>query len=302
MLKKLGQDIKKHKYLYLLAVPMLLYYFIFHYLPMTGLSIAFLDYRPYKGVFGSDFIGLQNFVKFFTSRNCWTVIRNTFVLNVYDVLVVFPMPILLAILMNELKSKALKKGIQTAIYIPMFISMVVLCGIVRDFCESEGVIPQLLYHVFGIQTGDLLMKPGLYKTIHVFSSLWQHAGWNSVVYVAAISSINTELYDAAAIDGCGRWKKMFHVTLPGIAPTIIVMFILRLGRLMSAGFEKVILLYNSLTYETADVISSYTYRMGLQNADYGYATAVGLFNAVLNLVLLLTANHVAKKKTGQGLW
>lgn len=300
-MRKLIQDIKRYKYIYLLAVPVVLYYAVFHYLPMLGLSIAFLNYRPYKGVLGSDFIGISNFIKFFSSRSCWTVIRNTFLLNVYDIIVLFPFTIALALLLNELRSKMLKKGIQTAIYIPMFISMVVLCGVIREFCKTDGIIPQLL-GVFGIQTGNLLMRPELYKTIHVFSSLWQYAGWNSVVYMAAISSINTDLYEAGALDGCGRWRMMYHITLPGIAPTITIMFILRMGRLMSAGFEKVILLYNSLTYDTADVISSYIYRTGLQNGDYGYATAVGLFNALLNLVILLAANKIARKKTGHGLW
>lgn len=302
LLKKLRQDIRKNKAVYLLAIPVVLYYIIFHYLPMAGLSISFLNYRPFKGIFGSEFIGLKNFIDFFTSRSCWTVIRNTFTLNVYDILIVFPTPIILALLLNELRSKALKKGMQTAMYIPMFISMVVLCGIIKDFCESDGVIPQIIAALCGVETGNLLMKPGLYKTIHVFSSLWQYAGWNSIVYVAAIGSINMELYEAASVDGCGRWKRLFYVTLPGIAPTVITMFILRIGKLMSAGYEKIILLYNPLTYETADVISSYTYRMGLQNGDYGYATAVGLFNAVLNLIILITANKIARNRTGKGLW
>lgn len=302
MIRKVAEDIRKHKYIYLLAIPMLLYYVIFCYAPMAGLVISFLDYRPYKGILGSNFIGLENFIEFFTDRNFWTLMRNTFTLNVYDILIVFPTPILLALLLNEINSKFIKKGVQTVMYIPMFISMIVMCGIIKDFCEADGVIPQIIYSLTGVNTGNLLMKAGLYKPIHTLSSLWQYAGWNSIVYVAAISNVNTDLYDAASMDGCGRWKKLRYVTLPGIAPTIIVMFILRIGRMMSVGYEKVILLYNPLTYETADVISSYTYRMGLQNGDYGYATAVGMFNAVLNLMLLLIANTISKKKTGKGLW
>lgn len=302
MLRKIGNDIRKHKYIYILAIPMVLYYLIFCYAPMAGLVIAFLNYRPFKGIWGSDFIGLNNFIEFFTNRSFWTLMRNTFMLNVYDILLVFPTPILIALLLNELRSKAIKKGVQTVMYIPMFISMIVMCGIIKDFCESDGVIPQIIYSLTGAETGNLLMKPELYKAIHVISSLWQYAGWNSIVYVAAISNVNTDLYDAASIDGCGRWKRLRYVTLPGIAPTVIVMFILRVGRIMSVGYEKVILLYNPLTYETADVISSYTYRMGLQNGDYGYATAVGMFNALLNLIILIIANNISKKKTGQSLW
>lgn len=302
MLKKIKRDLKKYKYVYLLALPVLLYYIIFHYMPMAGLYISFLDYRPFKGIAGSDFIGFENFIEFFTNRNFWGLMRNTFMLNIYDILVVFPAPILIALLLHELRSRGLKKGIQTAMYIPMFISMVVLCGIIADFTESDGVIPELLHSAFGLETGNLLMRPELYKAIHVISALWQYAGWNSIVYVAAISAVNTELYDSVSIDGGGRWSRLWHVTLPGISPTIIVMFVLRVGRIMSVGYEKVILLQNSLNMEASDVISSYTYRMGLQNGDYGYATAVGMFNAILNLIILVVANKLSEKFTEQSLW
>ena len=301
MLKKIAQDIKKYKSVYLMAVPVLLFYIIFCYVPMAGLVMAFQDFRPTQGIFGSSFLGIRHFTDFFKDMNFTRLMRNTFLLNVYDIIVGFPMPIILALLLNELRGKFFKGGVQTAIYMPNFISMVVLCGMILDFCATEGVIGGIMAS-FGAEPRNLLQDPALFKPIFVVTNIWQYAGWNSITYIAAISGINTELYDAAYADGCGRWKRLWHVTLPGLFPTIVIMFILRIGNIMTVGFEKVILLYNPLTYETADVISSYVYRRGIYEGNYGYATAVGLFNSLINFVFLWGTNRLSRKLTDQSLW
>lgn len=301
MLKKIAKDIKKHKLIYAMAIPVLLYYIIFCYIPMGGVVMAFQNFRPSQGISGSTWVGFKHFIDFFNDRFFFRLIRNTFMVNVYDIIVGFPAPIILALLLNELKGKFLKGGIQTAIYMPNFISMVVICGIIVDFCSRDGVVSSILA-MFGVEPSNLLQNAKLFKPIVVLTNVWQCAGWSSIIYVAAISGINTELYDAASVDGCGRWRSLWHVTLPGIAPTIILVFIMRIGNIMSAGFEKIILLYNPLTYETADVISSYTYRLGIQQANYGYATAVGLFNSLINIVFLWAANKLSRRLTEHSLW
>lgn len=284
-----------------MALPILLYYVVFCYIPMGGLLMGFQNYQPRAGILGSDFVGLKHFKDFFQDMYFGRLMRNTFMLNVYDIIIGFPAPIILALLLNELTGKKFKGGIQTMIYMPNFISLVVLCGMILDFCATEGVVNSIL-GLFGIESRNLLQDPKLFKPIFVATNLWQYAGWNSIIYMAAISGINTELYDAAYVDGCGRWKRLFYVTLPGLFPTIVIMFILRIGNIMTVGFEKVILLYNPLTYETADVISSYVYRRGIMEANYGYATAVGLFNSLINFAFLWFANRLSRKLTDQSLW
>ena len=217
------------------------------------------------------------------------------------IIVGFPAPIILAILLNELRGKRFKTAVQTSFYMPNFISIVVLCGIIVDFCATEGVTSDILA-VFGIPASNLLQDRALFKPIFIISNLWQYAGWSSIIYMAALGGINQELYDAAYVDGCGRFKRILNVTLPGLIPTIVIMFILRLGNIMTVGFEKVILLYNPLTYETADVISSYVYRRGILEANYSYATAVGLFNSVLNFGFLIFANWFSRQLTEESLW
>lgn len=298
---RLGRDIKKHKLVYVMAIPVVLYYLIFCYAPMGGLVMAFQDFKITKGFFRSEFVGLKNFLKFFKARDFWNLMRNTFMLNVYDIIFCFPVPVVIALLLNELQSKRFKATIQTMIYMPNFISVVILCGLVLDFCAREGVVNDILA-IFGFERSNLMMKASLFKPIFIITNIWQLAGWTSIVYMAALSNINTELYDAAYVDGCGRWKRLWHVTLPGLMPTVITMTILRMGSMLSVGYEKVILLYNDLTMSEADVISSFVYRMGIKGGAYGYSTAVGLFNAVINLVLLLIANSLSRKLTEQSLW
>lgn len=295
------RDFKKNKYVYLMVFPVIVYFIIFSYWPMYGVIIAFKDYSPGKGILGSKWIGLKNFVDFFNSYYVGRLIRNTLLINIYDLFWGFPAPIILALLINEVNNKLFKRTIQTISYLPHFISLVVVCGIIIDFTASDGLITTILSQ-FGVKPTNLLMRPELFRTIYISSGIWQGVGWGSIIYLAALSGINPNLYEAATIDGAGRWKQTIHITLPGIAPTIIILFILRLGSMMSVGYEKIILLYNSTTYETADVISSFVYRKGLLESDYSYSTAVGLFNSVINFVLIIIANTISRKVSETSLW
>jgi len=295
------RDFKKNKYVYLMILPVIAFFIIFSYWPMYGVIIAFKDYSPGKGIWGSNWVGLKNFKDFFSSYYVGRLIRNTILINIYDLIWGFPAPIILALLINEVNNKLFKRTIQTISYLPHFISLVVVCGIIIDFTASDGLITTILSY-FGIKPTNLLMRPELFRTIYISSGIWQGVGWGSIIYLAALSGIDPNLYEAATIDGAGRWKQALHITLPGIAPTIIILFILRLGSMMSVGYEKIILLYNSTTYETADVISSFVYRKGLQESNYSYSTAVGLFNSIINFMLIIIANTISRKVSETSLW
>lgn len=273
---------------------MIAYFITFSYIPMAGIVMAFQRFNPRLGYFRSPWIGLQNFKDFFGSYYFWRLIRNTFLISFYNLLFAFPAPIIFALLLNEVKNRYFKKTVQTISYMPHFISMVVIAGLIRDFTDTDGLITMIVVALGG-QQRNLLSDPKLFRTIYVGSEIWQGIGFNSIIYLAALSSVDQELYEAAIIDGAGRWRQTWHITLPGIAPTIIIMLILRMGSLFSVGFEKIILLYTPMTYETADVISSFTYRKGLLENNYGYSTAVGLFNSVINFAMLLFANFLSRK-------
>jgi putative aldouronate transport system permease protein len=268
---------------------------------MAGVVIAFEKFTAFKGVFGSQWVGLDNFRDFMTSPYAYRVIKNTILLNIYQILFGFPAPIVLALLINEVKDGLFKRAVQSISYMPHFISLVVICGMIADFTSSTGVINDLI-HAFGGQRSNLLMQKDLFRTIFVSSGIWQQIGWGSIIYLATLSTVDPSLYEAAEMDGAGRWKKAVHVTLPALVPTIIILLIMRLGNLMSEGFEKVILLYNPLTYDTSDIISSYVYRSGLQEANYSLGAAVGLFNALINCVILVLANNLSRKFTKESLW
>lgn len=295
------KDFERYKLVYLMLLPVILYYVLFHYVPMGGIIIAFKRYVPKMGIFGSNWVGLRYFQEFFQDMYFGRLMRNTFLLNVYDIIVGFPMPILLALLLNEMYSRKLKTAIQTAVYMPNFVSVIVLCGIILDFCARDGAINDIL-SFFGFERSAIMGRPMLFKPVFVISNLWQYAGWSSIIYTAALSGINTELYDAAYVDGCNRFGRIRHVTFPGLAPTIVIMLILRFGNIMTVGFEKVILLYNARTYESADVISSYVYRRGIMEGNYSYSTAVGLFNSLINFAFLCGANTLSRRLTGDSLW
>ena len=288
--KRLARNYKEHKVYYWLAVPIIAYYIIFHYLPMFGVVIAFQNYRPAKGLLGSSWVGLKHFKAFFDSIYAGRLIKNTLMINLLLLVFSFPAPIILALLLNEVKAKHFKKTVQTISYMPHFISMVVICGLLVDFCSSTGIITSMTT-LFGAQRDNLLNRPELFRTIYVSSDIWQSIGWGSIIYLATLSSTDPSLYEAAAIDGAGRFQQVIHVTLPTLVPLIMLQLIMRMGQMMNVGYEKIILLYNGSTYETADVISTYAYRKGIQGADYSYSTAVGLFNTVVNIILLIIVNR-----------
>jgi putative aldouronate transport system permease protein len=295
------RDFLMNKYLYLMMIPVIAYYVIFHYTPMYGAIIAFKEYTPMKGVSGSPWVGLQHFNDFFGSYYFWRILKNTVVISSYSLIFEFPAPIILAVLINEVRNQIFKRVVQSITYMPYFISMIVICGMISDFTNSEGVINTLLTY-FGYDGKAMLQKPELFRSIYILSEIWQKIGWESIIYIAALMGIDQEQYEAARMDGASRWKQIVHITLPGIMPTIAIMFILRMGNLLNVGFEKIILLYNPVTYETADVISSFVYRKGLLEFGWSYSAAVGIFNSVLNLILLITANYISRRVNNSSLW
>lgn len=299
--KAIQRNFKMHKSLYFLALPMVIYVVIFNYVPMLWQLMAFEDFKPALGLFGSKWVGLDNFREFFSSIYFKRVIVNTLTLNLKDLLISFPLTIIVALLLNEVGNRLYKKGIQIISYMPNFVSMVIICGLVQTFCGEHGVITAV-YNFFTGSTGSMMMKPELFQALYIGSGIWQGLGFGTILYVAALSGVNTQLYDAAKIDGANRLQLTWHVTLPGISSTVIIMFILRIGMLMGGSFEKIILLYNSATMEKADIIASYVYRKGLIDSNYGYSTAVGLFNSVINLILIILANQLSKKVSESSLF
>lgn len=295
------KDIRRNYSLYLLVLPVLLFYLLFSYKPMYGAIIAFKDYTPRLGIDGSPFVGLDNFIRFFNSTYFVRLMRNTLLLSVYSLIFGFPAPIILALLLNEVKNKKFKSLTQTITYLPHFISLIVVTGMIVNFAMTSGLINDVIVF-FGGERSPLLQNPDLYRTIYIVSSIWQEVGWGSIIYLAALSGVDSQLYEAAMIDGAGKFKQLIFVTLPSIMPTIIIMLILKMGSLMSLGYEKTILLYNPATYETADIISSYVYRIGLMEQDWSYSTAIGLFNSLINFLLLILTNRLSKKVSETSLW
>jgi putative aldouronate transport system permease protein len=293
----ISRDLRRNKHVYLMLLPVLLYYLIFHYGPMYGAVIAFEDFNPIKGVFGSKWVGLQNFQDFFSSVYFGRLLFNTVAISVLDLIFGFPAPIILALLINELRWNPFKRLVQTVTYLPHFVSVVVVVGMMVDFFARDGLVNQLLgTNVSYMQSAEW------FRQLFVGSGIWQHVGWLSIVYLAAIATIDPQLYDAAKVDGADRFRQMWHITIPGILPTIVILLILRMGMLMSVGYEKIILMYNPLTYETADVISTYVFRRGILQADFSFSAAVGLFNSAINFALLIGANRISRRLSGHSLW
>lgn len=291
----LKKILKRDKYLLMMVAPCVLYFLIFHYLPMVWNVVAFQDYSIRKGIFGSEWIGLDNFIRFFKSPYAIRVIRNTFLLSFMDLVIGFPVPIVFALLLNEVNNRGIKRVVQTFTYLPHFVSVVVVVGMMKIFLSPTDGIINLMIQAFGGTTINFFSEAKWFRWLYVLSNVWQNFGWDSIIYFAAIAGVNPELYEAARVDGAGRWKKMLYVTLPCISPTIIVLLIMRIGWLLSVGFEKIILMYNESTYETADVISTYVYWVGLLNSDFSYGTAIGLFNCLVSLILILLANGLSRK-------
>lgn len=300
-MKRFTRDFLLNKYLYVMMLPVLAYYAVFHYAPMYGAMIAFKEYSPVKGIVGSEWVGFSHFQDFFSSYYFWRILKNTIILSLYNLIFEFPAPILLALLINEVRSRFFKRFVQSVTYMPYFISMVVICGMITDFTNPGGIVNTLLTFL-GYDGNAMLQKPELFRPIYIVSEIWQKIGWESIIYIAALMSIDQEQYEAARMDGAGRLKQIFYITLPGIIPTIMIMLILRIGNMMNVGFEKIILLYNPGTYETADIISSFVYRKGLLEFGWSYSSAVGLFNSLISLILLISANYISRKVNENSLW
>lgn len=294
-------EIRNAKYIYMMFIPVFLWYVIFHYIPMGGAVIAFKDYKPFLGFAGSKWVGFKNFIEFFTGPYAWRLIRNTLLLNIYSIIFGFTAPIILALLINEVKCAGYKKVVQTLSYIPHFISIVVVCGFLTTFCRTDGLFNDVL-SLFGFPRINLLSEASLFRTIFTASGVWQSVGWGSIIYLATLTTVDPTLYEAAVIDGAGRFRQVLNVSLPVLKPVIIIQFIMRMGNILTQGFEKVILLYNPLTYETADVLSSYVYRRGLVEMDFSFAAAVDIFNSVVNITVLIIINYAFKKKAEESLW
>ena len=283
--------------LYVMLVPTLAYLFLFNYMPIYGVQIAFRDFRGSRGIWGSQWVGLKHFIRFINYPNFWPILRNTLVISGLGLVVTFPLTIVYALLINEIGSKWFKKTVQTIHYMPYFISMVVIAGLIIEFVSSKGMITNLLVSVFGFKRENLLQNPRYFWWINLISDIWQGLGYGSIFFVSAITSVGQELYEAAAIDGAGRMRRAWHVTLPGILPAIITMLVLKCGMIMQVGTDKILLLYNASIYETADVIGTHVQRMGIEKMQYGYSSAVGLFNSVVGTILLVASNTVSKKLT-----
>ena len=294
--------LRRDKTLYLMLMPMFLLFLIYKYIPMFGLVIAFQDYKPLIGFANSEWIGLKNFQSFFSSMDALKLIRNTFLLNVYGLIFSFPCPILFALLLNELKSQRFKRIVQTISYLPHFLSTVVVVGVVQSFLSPMFGFVAQVFRLFGATPIDFMARPEAFRTIYIVSGIWQGMGWGSIVYLSAISGIDPALYEAAIVDGAGRFKQMIYITLPSISGVIIIMFIMTLGNILNVGFEKVLLMQNAFNYETSNVISTYVYKRGLVDMSYSCRTAVYLFNSLIGLVFVMSANWVSKHATGIGLW
>ncbi|MGV9764249.1 MULTISPECIES: ABC transporter permease [Micromonospora] len=287
--------------LYSLAVLPLLFFLTFRYLPMLGNVIAFRRFQPGGSLFGEYWTGLRYFRLFFTDPTFWNVFTNTLVLGALTLVFCFPLPIVLALLLNEVRNRALKRFVQSVSYLPHFLSIVIVAAMVLQLLSVDGAVNQLLRAVGG-EPVPFMQQAGWFRTIYVSSEVWQTVGWGTILYLAALTTVDGDLYEAARIDGANRWRQTWHVTLPGIRPTMVTLLILNIGTFMAVGFEKILLLYNPLTYPTADVISTYLYRVGIVSGNLSYAAAIGLFESVIGLTLVLSANAISRRTVGTSLW
>ena len=295
-----GAYLKRNWELYLFVVPALIYLLLYCYYPMYGVQIAFKNFRVTKGIAGSEWVGLEHFRKFFSNPSCRALIKNTLVISLYSLVVGFPLPIIFALTLNEVAPGRYKKLVQTVSYAPHFISTVVLVGMLNVFLSESGIINQLL-SILGLRSVPFLSDAGMFRHIYVWSHIWQRTGYNSVIYIAALAGVSPELHEAAIVDGANKLQRILHIDLPAILPTAIILLIMSTGNMLSLGFEKVYLMQNDLNLGVSEIISTYVYKIGLLNAQYSYSTAIGLFNNVINLVILLTVNKVADKVSGTSL-
>ncbi len=299
--KKLKKDWIKNKGLYFLFLPVLIWYLVFQYGSMLGLTIAFQNYRPSLGFFHSPWVGLKHFKDFFNDYYFQRVLTNTIRIAVMSLICSFPMPIILALLINELPSRRYSRVVQTVTYIPHFISVVVVVSIMMDLTSRNGAVTNFLSH-FGFTPVTMLNDSKYFLPLYIISGLWQNVGWNSIIYLSALTAIDAELYEAARIDGAGKFRQLISVTLPCLIPTIVIMLILQVGKMFNVGYEKIILMYNPLTYEVADVINTYVYRKGLLEMNWSYSAAVGFFNSVVSFALVWITNKISNRVSGSSLW
>ncbi|MCG3088061.1 ABC transporter permease [Sporosarcina cyprini] len=287
--------------LYVLLSPVILYFLVFHYFPLYGLQIAFKDFIASKGILGSPWVGFKHFERFFNSYYFWRLIKNTIGIGVFTLAVSFPVPIIIALMLNEVKSLRYKKFVQTVIYAPHFLSTVVVVGMLLLFVKTDGMINQLI-RLFGGTPIDFISEPSWFKSLYVFSDVWQTMGWSSIIYIAALAAVDPAQHEAAMIDGASRLQRILHINIPAIMPTIVILFILNAGSVMAVGFEKVYLMQNDLNMSASDVISTFVYRSGILEAQYSFSAAVGLFNSIINFIMLLMVNQFAKKVNETSLW
>jgi len=301
-ISSLWKNIRRDRQLLILFIPCIVFYALFRYGPIYGLIIAFKDYSVYEGIMGSKWVGFEHFQRFFDSPDFWLLFKNTFLLGLFTLLWAFPFPIIFAVLLNEVRNIKFKKTVQTFSYLPAFLSVVIVCSMVIDFLSPTNGLINTALKAMGFEGIYFLAAPEWFRTVFITSEIWQHMGYEAIIYLAAIAGIDPTLYEAAKVDGAKRWHMMRYITLPSIMPTILILFIIKSGSVFRIGYEKVLLLYNPMTYEVADVFSTYVYRKGLLETNYSYASAVGLFEASIALVMLLISNAISKKAGGKGLW
>lgn len=299
---RLARYLRQYYQLYLLVLPSVVFIFIFAYIPMYGAQIAFKNFDIGKGIWGSEWVGLKHFFRFVTASNFWPLLRNTMGINLYALLAGFPIPILLAFVFNELRSRAFAKTVQMITYAPHFISIVAIGGLTVMFLQRETGLVNLVRIALGGEGYDFLSDPKWFKTIYVLSGIWQEMGWGTVIYLSALSAVDQQIVEAARIDGASRLQKILYVDFPCILPTVIIILVLDTGSLLNVGFEKILLLQNAMNMETSDVFSTYIYRLGIEDAQFSFTTAIGLFNSVVNVILLVVMNKLAGRITGSSLW
>ncbi|MGN7493915.1 ABC transporter permease [Paenibacillus sp. SAF-054] len=292
----------RHYQLYLFVLPMIAYFIIFRYFPMYGVQIAFKDFNPLKGIWDSPWVGFEHFERFFRSTEILMIIKNTLLLNVLSLIFGFPVPIILALMINQVMRVKFKKFVQTVIYAPHFISTVVIVGMISLFLSPRSGVINTLLTAVGMDPVFFMAKPEYFKAIYIISEIWQHAGWGTIIYLAALASISPELHESAVVDGASKWQRVRYIDIPGILPTAVILLILESGRVLSLGFEKVFLMQNNLNRSASEVISTYVYKVGIQQADFSYASAIGLFESVICLIVLVSVNGLAKKVTSNSLW
>lgn len=284
----------------MIALP-IAYFILFKYVPMAGISIAFQDYKIYKGFLGSKWVGLKHFEKYLTDPNFWVLVRNTLHLSFLSIVICFPLPIIFALFVNELESKRFKALVQNVSYVPHFISVVVVVSVLTLFVSKTGPVNDLIAALGG-ERKSFMMDKNWFRPLYIITDLWKDTGWNAIIYLAALAGVDMQIYESARIDGANRFQQLLHITIPGIMNTIVVMFILRMGSVLSIAFEKVLLMQNPVTYETSDVISTYVYRRGLSGMQFSYAAAVDLFSSVINLILLVLTNSFSRRFSETSLW